>query len=991
MSAEHITESKFINQLKELGYTYRQDIRDYDSLTNNFREHFCRLNHVNLSDHEFERLLLDIVSPDTFRNSKWLRNRNTFIRDDNTQLDYTLVNTVDWCKNSFEVINQLRINTRNSFQRYDVIILLNGVPVAQIELKDYPFSYRKALEQILDYKEDSGNGYLNSILCFMQIFIVSDDNKTHYFANNNAKHFKFDVNENFLPVYTYADEKNIRVTKLDKFTEEFLPKCKLAKMISQYMILVETEQLMMLMRPYQIYAVEAIMGCVKQNNGNGYIWHTTGSGKTLTSFRAATLLKRNPEIYKCVFVVDRKDLDRQTREEFNRFQAGCVEQNSNTSKLVDRLLSDDYADKVIVTTLQKLAKALTDEEYREDLQVLKDERIVFIFDECHRSQFGKSNQLIRDFFINSQLFGFTGTPIFNDNSTTVRANGKEASYLLTTDIFQERLHSYTITQAIEDHNVLAFKVEYIRPNKEEITAITKESIANYIINHHDAVTQNRRFNAIFATASINEAIRYYDLFQELQNGRDTDYQPLNIACVFSPPPDVASSKNIGEDLEQEQQDYQEDGVEDKRSSLKRIMNDYNQHYGTNYNLEDSFDGYYQDIQQRIKDHKYSSNEKRATEKIDIILVVDMLLTGFDSKYINTLYVDKNLQYHGLIQAFSRTNRVLNDSKTFGNILDFRCQEEKVDEAVVLFSGESDKFKARETWLIVDADTKISKFEEKISTLKYFMFDKGLEFSPEAVINLKGIEAKVEFVKKFKEVQKIKNELRQYADLTDTQQEAISNLMPEDTLQRFKSNYLEIAKQIRNNSDKLSAEDYKKYSEQLEFDLIVFANALIDYDYIMSLLAKFTQSQKPRERTVSKEQIIDIIKSDPQFMDNQDDLIAYVNTLKAGDNKTDVQVKEGFALYLQHKHEEQIFKIADEFGLAYDKFLHFVTTIVDLQVMNTDGLIELVKPLGLGWKERALLQKNIMHRLIPLLQEMVSGEISGLTIWQDNRNNNVNGL
>lgn len=980
-------ENKFIRKLEELKYTYRPDICDYDTLTNNFRDKFCKLNHVTLSDHEFERLLFEIVSPDVFKNAKMLRSRNTFICDDNTALDYTLVNTRDWCKNSFEIINQLRINTRNSFQRYDVILLINGIPVTQIELKAYPFSYRKALEQILAYKEDPGNGYTSTLLCFMQIFIVSDYNKTHYFANNNAKHFKFDVNENFLPVYTYADECNTKITQLDQFSESFLPKCKLAKMISQYMVLVECEQQIMLMRPYQIYAVEAIVDVVKQNTGNGYIWHTTGSGKTLTSFRTATLLKSNPDIYKCVFVVDRKDLDRQTREEFNKFQAGCVEHNSNTQKLVDRLLSDSSADKVIVTTLQKLAKALNDVEYKEDLAELRDERIVFIFDECHRSQFGSSNKLIREFFTNSQLFGFTGTPIFPDNASVIRVEGTQASHVLTEDIFQQPLHSYTITQAIEDHNVLAFKVEYIKPDSEEVKTVTKESIAKYIINHHDAVTLNRRFNAIFATGSINDAISYYNLFQKLQTAKlaqDSDYSQLNIACVFSPPPDVVSSKGIGEDLDQEQQDYKDGGVEDKRSSLTRIISEYNQGYGTNFDLENNFDGYYQDIQGRVKDQKYPNKDKKHKDKIDIIIVVDMLLTGFDSKYLNTLYVDKNLQYHSLIQAFSRTNRVLNDSKPFGNILDFRAQQDNVDKAVILFCGEENKLKARETWLIVEAPQKIAKYQEHIAVLEQFMLNKGLEFAPENVCNLKGIEAKAEFIKRFKEVQKVKNELNQYADLTEEQHLRISNLMSEDTMQRFRSNYLELVKNIRGNKDKLSAADFAKYTEELEFDLIVFADALIDYDYILSLVAKFTQDIKKRK--ITREQIIDIIRSDSQFIDTQEDLIAYVNSLQAGDNKTDVEVKNGFAEYLKQKHNRQIDAVASEFNLAKDKLQHFVNGIVELQVMNTDGLIELVKSFGLGWKERATLQKNIMACLIPILKQMVKGDISGLAVWEITKHN-----
>lgn len=328
------------------------------TLEQNFRKKFERLNRVNLSDSEFNRLLEEITDSDVFASSKRLREINTFIREDGTPLQYTLVNIKDWCKNEYEVVNQLRINTRNSFQRYDVMLLINGLPVVQVELKTLDVSPRRAMQQIIDYKNDSGNGYSNTLLCFMQLFIVSNYSNTYYFANNNLQHFNFNAEEHFLPAYQWTREDNKKVACLDSFTEQFLPKCHLGEIISRYMVLIASEQKLLIMRPYQIYAVKAIVRCIEENRGNGYIWHTTGSGKTLTSFKAATLLKDNPNIEKCLFVVDRKDLDRQTRLEFNRFQENCVEENTNTATLVRRMLSTDYADKVIVTTIQKLGIAL---------------------------------------------------------------------------------------------------------------------------------------------------------------------------------------------------------------------------------------------------------------------------------------------------------------------------------------------------------------------------------------------------------------------------------------------------------------------------------------------------------------------------------------------------------------------------------------------------------------------------------------------------------
>jgi type I restriction enzyme R subunit len=462
-TTENLIERDLITKLEDLKYTYRSDIRDRAALEKNFREKFEALNRVHLADAEFQRLLEQITTPDVYAAAHTLRDRNSFERDDGTPLNYTLVNIRDWCKNTFEVVNQLRINSDNSYHRYDVILLINGVPAVQVELKGLAVSPRRAMQQIVDYKNDPGNGYGRTLLCFIQLFIISNRTDTWYFANNNARHFNFNADERFLPIYQFAGEDNKKITHLDSFAEKFLAKCILGEMVSRYMVRVASEQKLLMMRPYQIYAVKAIVDCIHQNCGNGYIWHTTGSGKTLTSFKASTLLKDNPDLEKCLFVVDRKDLDRQTREEFNRFQEGCVEENTNTETLVRRLLSDDYADKVIVTTIQKLGLALDGtnrRNYKERLQPLRDKRMVFIFDECHRSQFGENHKAIKEFFPRSQLFGFTGTPIFEKNASYQQIEGEQASYRTTDDLFQRCLHQYTITHAIEDRNVLRFHIDY---------------------------------------------------------------------------------------------------------------------------------------------------------------------------------------------------------------------------------------------------------------------------------------------------------------------------------------------------------------------------------------------------------------------------------------------------------------------------------------------------------------------------------------------------
>jgi len=1004
MIKENKIEQDFINKLIELKYLYREDIRTKKALDDNFRQKFEALNYVNLSDNEFTRLMDNIITSDVFKASKLLREKNSFEREDGTPLDYTLVNTKDWCKNSFEVINQLRMNTDSSFHRYDVILLINGIPLVQIELKTLGRSPRRAMQQIIDYKTDPGNGYTKSLLSFMQLFIVSNEKDTWYFANNNNEHFNFDADERFLPFYRDANIKNKKITNLHKFSESFLSKCTLGEMIGRYMVLVATEQKLLMMRPYQIYAVKAIVESIKENRGNGYIWHTTGSGKTLTSFKASTLLKDNKDIEKCLFVVDRKDLDRQTREEFNSFQEGCVEENTNTEQLVKRLLSNDYSDKIIVTTIQKLGLALDENSnktnkkgktvnYKEQLKVLSDKRIAFIFDECHRSQFGENHKAIKEFFPKAQMFGFTGTPIFKENSTYRQIDGEVASMKETKDIFQNELHTYTITHAIEDRNVLSFHIDYFEADdKSKVKAgtITQKAVVEAIINKHDLATSNRKFNAVLATASINEAIEYHKLFQELQTQKqeeDNEYIPLNIACVFSPPIQVLDKnsnntkdiKQLEDDLLQEKEDNKVEPNE-KKEALVNIINHYNKQYKTNYDIN-NFDLYYQDIQKRIKDQKYSNKDYAYKNKIDITIVVDMLLTGFDSKYLNTLYVDKNLKHHGLIQAFSRTNRVLNDTKPYGNILDFKSQQEKVDEAITLFSGEKDKDEAKEIWLVDSAPIVIDKLQNAVKAVENFMKSQGLESTPEDVINLKGDRAKGDFINLFKDVQRLKTQLDQYTDISQEDKQTIENIIPIDDLRGFKGVYLETAKLLKSKQDG-NIEDVNELIEQLDFEFVLFASAVIDYDYIMGLIAKYTQQSTSKKQTMSKEQIISIIDSDAKFIDEIDDIRAYINSLEVGVGLDEEQIKRGYEEFKSKKSDDKLNKIASKYSLDKDMLKEFVDDTISRMILDGDILSDLLAPLELGWKARAKKESELMDELIPLFKKQVGeNEISGLSAYE----------
>jgi type I restriction enzyme R subunit len=988
MTTESQIEQELIAKLSELKYTYRSDIRDRAALEANFREKFEALNRVKLTDSEFQRLLDSVITPDVYNAAQTLRNINGFERDDGTPLNYTLVNIRDWCKNDFEVVNQLRINTDNSHHRYDVMLLINGVPVVQIELKTLAVSPRRAMQQIVDYKNGPGNGYGKTLLCFIQLFIVSNRTDTWYFANNNARHFSFNADERFLPVYQFAAEDNKKITHLDAFADKFLAKCTLGQMISRYMVLVAGEQKLLMMRPYQIYAVRAIVDCLHQHCGNGYIWHTTGSGKTLTSFKASTLLKDNPDIDKCLFVVDRKDLDRQTREEFNRFQEGCVEENTNTETLVRRLLSDDYADKVIVTTIQKLGLALdgtNKRNYKERLEPLRNQRMVFIFDECHRSQFGENHRAIKEFFPNAQLFGFTGTPIFEQNASYQQIEGQQASYRTTDDLFQRCLHQYTITHAIEDRNVLRFHVDYFKPEGNHQPkpgeAIAKRKVIEAILAKHDAATNGRKFNAVLATASINDAIEYHGLFQTVQDemrAQAPDFAPLHIACVFSPPAEGNKDvQQIQEDLPQEKEDNQQD-PDGKKVALTRIMADYNARYGTNHRISE-FDLYYQDVQKRIKDQQYPNADLPHTQKIDITIVVDMLLTGFDSKYLNTLYVDKNLKQHGLIQAFSRTNRVLNDSKPYGNVLDFRQQQKGVDEAIALFSGEKID-NPREIWLVDPAPKVIDSLQIATQKLADFMQSQGLTNAPEDVANLKGDAARSQFVNLFKEVQRLKTQLDQYTDLNDEQEKQIAQIVPPDQLQGFKGMYLETARQLKEQQDK-QGDQAPPEVQQLDFEFVLFASSMIDYDYIMGLIAKMT-AQKPGKTTMNREQLIGLIQADAKFIDEREDIAEYIRSLPLGQALDEKEIRTGYERFKAEKKAHELTDIATKHGLGVASLQAFVDEVLRRRIFDGEALSELMAPLGLGWKARTKAELALVDDLTPLLHKLAQGrEISGLSAYE----------
>lgn len=967
MRSEERIEDALTKKLIELGYTYNEAIKDKNSLNQNFRKHFEQINNVKLTNQEFEKLHNLIVKPDVFEASQILRTRQELERDEGEPIRFNLINTENWCSNIFEVARQVRMNTDNSNHRYDLVLLINGIPVAQIELKNYKTDAKKAMEQIVAYKNDKGNGYTNSLMCFIQLFVVSNESNTYYFANNADKFFKFDKNEQYLPVYKFADEKNKKIINLYDFAENFLAKCTFWETISRFIVLIATEKRLVLMRPYQVYAVKAIEKKVQSYNAestdtnwnNGFIWHTTGSGKTLTSFKTATLIAKEKYVYKCIFVVDRKDLDSQTRDEFNKFQEDCVAENSSTKELIKKITSNLYEDKIIVTTIQKLSRALKNNP--EQLKHLENQRIVFIFDECHRGQFGENHKAIKNFFKRAQLFGFTGTPIFKENSNSSKIEQNQKSKQTTETVFGKKLHSYTISKAIDDGNVLKFNYQQV----ENKTA-NKHKIIENILENHLRLTAETRFNAIFATASINDAIEYYDLFAKIQEQKikeEPEFRKLKIACVFT-----AQKTGLAEELEQELEDLKIN-PEGKAKALQKIMNDYAQTYGGSYPLSDEgFDSYYQNLQKRIKRHNDFFENGKVSEQIDITIVVDMLLTGFDSKYLNTIYVDKELKNHGLIQAFSRTNRILNNSKQFGNVVDFRAQEDNVNDAIVLFSDTEDKAENSQLFWFAEPVAKvIANLQEKVDKLKLFAKAQGKELNAELPYTLEGDNARMDFLECFKAVQTESNKLNQYIDLTDKQTEQIEKILPRELQNKLKAGYLEIYQQLKNNPPKEKTE--KARLADFDADLTLFSQ-MIDYDYIMRLLGEYVHNSKKAKYDLN--QIKALIAGDSAFIEDKEFLNEFIEQiekiLKIGQQYSVEDIKSAFAEFKEGKQQAQITAIADKFGINAKAVQDFVTYTIEYHFDNNKLRDELFKPShpNLSFSERNKMQQEFMKYLQPIL-------------------------
>lgn len=900
-------EEKLVEQLISLGYKLTK-ISNQDDLKENFRNQLFEHNkekllNVPFSDSEFTRILNHLDGSNIFYSAKKLRDKFILIRDDDTEVYIEFFNSQQWCQNIFQVSHQVKDYGLYS-HRYDVTLLINGLPLVQIELKKRGIEINEAINQIERYRKQSYTGLFK----YIQFFVVSNGVDTKYMANSDTP-----LSKDF--VFYWSDDQNNRITNLSGFVLYFLERCHVAKMIARYMVLNDTDKKLMIMRPYQVYAVESLVKRATETHNNGYIWHTTGSGKTLTSFKASQIIANEPSVKKVFFLVDRKDLDAQTIQEFNKFENGSVDTTDRTNILVKQISEIDRH--LIVTTIQKLSKAVNSPRYAKIMDVYKDERVVFIIDECHRSQFGDMHRDINKHFKNAQYFGFTGTPRLEENASQ---DGRT-----TANIFGKCLHKYLIKDAIKDHNVLGFSVEYIdtinfKPMNTDIKvqsintdeALTNDirikMIANHIVENHDRRTNTRRYNSIFAVDSIDMLIKYYDAFKSI----NTD---LKVTAIFTYGANEDPKVN----------------TEHSRQAMDRIMLDYNNLFDSNYSTED-FSSYFTDVTKRMK-----------RNQIDILIVVNMLLTGFDSKLLKVLYVDKNLQYHGLMQAFSRTNRIESSNKPYGNIVCYRNLKENTDNAIALFSNGD----------LADNEVIFLPYQEYVQQFKE-QLDKLHKIAPtvDDVNKLESEDDIKEFILTFRELSKILVKMKPFEEFEFTK-DTIG--MDEQDYLDFKSKYLDVYRDTT-KPEKVSI------LGDIDFCIELMHTDTINVAYILNLLRTidFT-SQKTMEKDIKN--IRDILnKSDDDNLHLKVDLIR--NFLdKINISFSDKSIDEIFNQYLDEVRKNEITEFAQSVNID-PKFI-----LKNIMEFEYSGILDHSR-ISDGIKKPFLIKKKICNQICDFIEENV---------------------
>ena len=952
---EQILENNLIAQLQKLGYK-SVVIKDEKDLLANLKSQLEIHNSTGalpcvLSDNDFKQILNYINKGNIFERAKILRDRVPYTNEKGEHKTVELINQIHWCQNQFQVTQQVTMEGKYK-NRYDVTILINGLPLVQIELKRRGLELKEAFNQTNRYERHSyGAGY--GLFQYIQIFVISNGVNTKYYANNPVKA------RSFKQTFYWSDVDNKLITQLSSFADIFLEPCHISKMITKYIVIHQSDSILLVLRPYQFYAVEAIIDRVKNCTKNGYIWHTTGSGKTLTSFKSAQILTNLPKVDKVVFVVDRKDLDYQTTKEFNAFSKGSIDGTNNTNTLVKQLVGDN---KLIVTTIQKLNTAISKKRYLSKMETMKEKRIVYIFDECHRSQFGKTHEEIKNFFIKAQMFGFTGTPIFEKN-----AGKNEYGKRTTSMLFDKILHKYVITDAIRDENVLKFSIEYINTFKKkehiidiDVEAIDEAEIMNaperlnniteYIIANHNRKTHSREFTSIFAVSSVDTLIKYYKLFH---NKKEEGNHNLRLATIFSYNTNEPDKDAIGfttadfddVDLNEVAEPRTKYESQHTRDQLEEFIGHYNKQFSTNYTTKDSqsFYNYYNDVAKRVK-HK----------QIDVLLVVNMFLTGFDSKTLNTLYVDKNLKYHGLIQAYSRTNRILNELKSQGNIVCFRNLKEATDEAISLFSN----INAKDEIIMQPYEEYVSKFNQAFITL--------LQITPtvNSVNDLQDEEKELEFIKAFRELMRLKNVLA-----TFTEFDFVDLSMEEQNFEDYKTKYLDLYDKVR------LAHQKEKVSilQDIDFELELIHRDEINVAYILKLLAKLKDATT-EEQEKQKKAIIEMMTGDAQMRSKRELIERFIQEnlpiIEDSDN-----IPEEFENFWSRERISALEKLSQEESLDTEKLQEVIGNYLftEKKPMRDDIINMVTKRPTL--KERGKIAERITQKILSFVETFISG-ISG---------------
>jgi len=946
---EQILEDNLVKQLTTLGYNY-VEIKNESDLLANLKTQLEALNKTVFTQNEFSKILNHLNKGNVFERGKILRDRMQLTRDSGESIYPEFIKSGSGNSNFFQVTRQITIEGTYK-NRYDVTILVNGIPLVQVELKRRGLELKEAFNQVNRYQRHSFWA-AHGLFMFVQIFVISNGVNTKYFANNRFQTFK--------QTFYWTDKENKPVTGLPEFAAAFLETAHLGRMITKYIVLNEAKRIPMVLRPYQFYAVEAIIDRVKNSSKNGYIWHTTGSGKTLTSFKTSQVLIENSNVHKVVFVVDRKDLDDQTQREFDAFSKGSVDATEDTKMLVKQFNDDT---KLIVTTIQKLNNAIKNKRYLEKMESQRDKRIIFIFDECHRTQFGETHNRIKSFFEGAQMFGFTGTPIFAENAVK-NEQGKRT----TKELFEECLHRYVITDAIRDENVLKFSIEYIGRYKEksgsnadidievedidrkEILDSTQrlEKIADYILANHDRKTHSKGFTAMLCVSSIDTLIKYYEYFRKL---KQDGIHNLNIATIFSYGANEDDRDANGFIPDEDFSIVSDSGIpfgtsSHSRDKLEEFITDYNQTFNTKFTTKnsESFYNYYRDIAKRVKNRD-----------IDLLIVVNMFLTGFDSPPLNTMYVDKNLKYHGLLQAYSRTNRTLDERKSQGNIVCFRNLKKSTDDAITLFANKE----AQETVIIAPYEEFVKKFNTAYIEL--------LKIAPtvNSVNDLPDENAELAFIQAFRELMRLKNILTTFVDFKWGDLS-----MTDQQFEDYKSKYLDLYEKSKRDS----AGEKVSIINDVDFELELIHRDEVNVAYILRLLAKLKDA-KPADADKQKKFIYDIIAGDIKLRSKKELIEKFIEENLPVIDDSD-RIPEEFENYWSNQQKIALAALCESEGLVPEKLNalldnYYFTNRIPLR----DEVLDMLEGKKPGVLERKTVAERIIGKLVSFVETFVSGMVA----------------